>query len=121
RNTAEIEANIAEITKVWEAYLPTVLTAQEREVANTFAAHRKKFVVEGLKPTVAALRANDLKEAQRLVVEAVRPLYVPVGAGIKALMQMQLDSSKKEYDAALERYAMFRMISLGSIVVGLAF
>src|SRR5215216_3920746 len=30
RNTAEIEANIAQITKVWEAYLPTILTAEER-------------------------------------------------------------------------------------------
>ncbi|HMC16073.1 MAG TPA: Tar ligand binding domain-containing protein, partial [Albitalea sp.] len=121
KNTAEIEANVAAITKLWDAYLPTVQGSAEQALAAEFAAVRKKFVVEGLKPVVAALRANDVKEAQRLVVDAVRPLYVPVGAGIKGLMQTQLDSSKKEYDAALERYAMVRMISFGSILVGLAF
>ena len=121
RNTAEVEANIAAISKVWEGYAPSVLTAQERTLADTFAADRKKFVVDGLKPTVAALRANDLKEAQRLVVEAIRPLYQPVDKGIKALMQMQLDEGRKEYDAAMARYAMIRIASVASIAVGLAF
>jgi methyl-accepting chemotaxis protein-1 (serine sensor receptor) len=121
RNTAEIEANIAAITKVWESYLPSVQGSDEKALAAAFAEARKKFVVDGLKPAVAALRANDQKEAQRIVVEAVRPLYAPVGQGIKALMQTQLDASKKEYDAALERYATVRIVCIGSIVAGLAF
>ncbi|HMC15639.1 MAG TPA: methyl-accepting chemotaxis protein [Albitalea sp.] len=121
RNTAEVEANIAAITQVWETYLPTVLTADEQALAARFADARKKFVVEGLKPAVAALRANDVKEAQRLVVEAVRPLYVPVGEGIKALMQFQLDESRKEYAAAMARYSTIRLAAVSSIVAGLVF
>ncbi len=121
RNTAEGEANIAAITKLWDAYMATALAPEEEKIAKVFAADRKKFVVDGLKPTVAALRANDLKEAQRLVVDAVRPLYVPVGDGIKALMQFQLDESKRAYDTAMARYTIIRNVSVASIVTGLLF
>ena len=121
RNTAEVESNIAAITAAWDAYMATALTADEEKLAKTFAADRKKFVVEGLRPTIAALRANDLKEAQRLVVEAVRPLYAPVDEGIRALMKYQLDEGRRTYDTAIERYVLIRNVSVASIVAGLLF
>ena len=74
-----------------------------------------------MKPTLAALRSNDMKEAQRLVVDAVRPLYVPVGQGIKALKQFQLDEGKHSYETAMARYATIRMVSVASIAAGLLF
>jgi methyl-accepting chemotaxis protein len=119
--TKEVESNIAEITRLWEAYRASTLLPDEEALAQSFADSRRKFVTEGLKPTLAALGSNDLKEAQRLVVDAVRPLYVPVGQGIKALMQFQLDESKRSYDAATARYATVRMVSLASIAAGLLF
>ena len=120
-NSNEVESNIAEITRLWEGYRAHALSADEEALAKTFADHRKKFVVDGLKPTLAALRSNDIKEAQRLVVDAVRPFYVPVGDGIKALMQLQLDEGKRSYDAAMARYATIRIVSVASIVAGLLF
>ena len=117
--TAEIEANIATITKVWDAYMATVLTPEEAIIAKQFAQDRGRFVQEGLRPAVAALRANDVQEAQRVVVDKIRPLYAPVGAGIDALMKLQLDVAKAEYDAAVTRYATIRMVSITSIVLGI--
>jgi methyl-accepting chemotaxis protein len=119
RNTAQVEANIAAITKLWETYMASMPAPEEERLAKAFAENRKKFVVDGLKPTIAALRANDLKEAQRLVVESVRPLYTPVGEGITALMQFQLDESKRAYDTAVARYTTIRIVSVGSVVAGL--
>ncbi len=121
RNTAQVEANIAAISKVWDTYMATPLAPDEAKIAAAFAADRKKFVVEGLKPTVAALRANDMKEAQRLVVDAVRPLYGPVGDGIKALMQFQLDEGKRVYEASMQRYTLIRNAAAASIAAGLLF
>jgi methyl-accepting chemotaxis protein-1 (serine sensor receptor) len=121
RNTAQVETNIAAITKLWDAYMATTLTPEEARIAKTFAADRKKFVVDGLKPTLAALRANDLKEAQRLAVEAVGPLYAPVGDGVKALMQLQLDEGKRTYDTAMARYTTIRLVSVASVGTGLLF
>jgi methyl-accepting chemotaxis protein len=118
--TAVIEKNIAEISKIWEAYMATYLTPEEKKLAEKFAEDRKKFVVEGLKPTIAALRANNIKEANRLVVEVIRPTYKPVGEGIEALTKLQLDVAKQEYDQAQARYATIRNVALAAIVFGVA-
>ena len=120
-NTAEVEANIAAIGKISEAYMGSALTAEEAKMAKSFQENRAKFVQQGLRPAVAALRANDIKEANRLVTEMIRPLYQPVGADIEALMKQQLDVAKHEYDQAVARYATIRMASIGSIVAGVLF
>ena len=121
KNTADVEANIASIGKVWEAYMATTLTPDEEKLAKAFAEDRKKFVVEGLRPAVAALRANDAKGAQQIVVDKIRPLYVPVGEGIAALKKLQLDEAKKESDAAVSRYETIRAAVIATMVLGVSF
>ena len=120
-NTAEVEANITAIGKVWDAYMATQLTAEEAKIAKVFAEDRAKFVQQGLRPAVAALRANNIDEAKRVVTEAIRPLYGPVGQGIEALLKLQLDVAKQEYETAVARYETIRFLSIGTIVAGLVF
>ncbi|MFZ2393058.1 methyl-accepting chemotaxis protein, partial [Rhodoferax sp.] len=119
--TAVIEANIATIAKVWDAYMATKLTTEEAKLAKKFSEDRARFVKEGLLPAVVALRANDMNEAQRLVVENIRSLYQSVGEGIEALSKLQLDEARKEYEAALARYATTRIVSIIFIMVGVLF
>jgi len=119
--TAQVEANIATVGKLWDAYMATTLTVEEAKLAQAFAEDRKKFVQEGLMPAVVALHANDLKEAQRLVTEKIRPLFVPVENGIEALTKLQLDVAKVEYEAALARYQTIRAVAIAAIVAGIGF
>jgi len=119
--TAEVEGNIAAIGMVWDTYMATTLTPDEARLAKKFAEDRARFVQEGLKPAVAALRANDIENAQRLVVEKIRPLYTPVNEGVEALMKLQLNEAKHEFDAGVARYASIRMLSIGSIIAGVLF
>lgn len=116
--TAEVQEHIAAIDGAWQAFLARSLEPRERRLADEFAQARARFVKEGLQPTVAALRANDLKEAHRLVVESIRPLYEPVDAGIRALMQHELDGAAQQYSQAVERNRSVRAASLGAIVLG---
>ncbi|GAO35164.1 chemotaxis protein [Sulfuricella sp. T08] len=118
-NTAKIEKNIEEIGKTWDAYMATTLTPEEKVLADKFAVDRKKFVTEGLMPAVAALRANSIREANRLVVDAIRPLYQPVGEEIDALGELQLSTAKSEYEHAQTRYASIRNTSIAIIVAGI--
>ncbi|MEO8117789.1 MAG: methyl-accepting chemotaxis protein [Rhodoferax sp.] len=120
-NTAEVEANISIINKVWATYMATTLHPDEAKIATAFAESRGKFVQQGLRPAVAALRANDINEASRLAVQAVRPLYGPVNEGIDALMKLQLDRAKNDYAAAVDRYATIRIFSVISIMAGVLF
>ncbi|MHB1186615.1 methyl-accepting chemotaxis protein [Thiobacillus sp.] len=117
--TAKVESNIAEISKVWDAYMATYLTPEEKVLAEKFAVDRKAFVVEGLKPAVAALRANEIDAAKQITVDKIRPLYEPVGEGIEALAKLQLDVAKQEYVLAESRSANSRNIALAAIAIGL--
>ncbi len=121
KNSAEVETNIAEINQGWTAYMATTLTTEEATIAKKFAADRTKFVQDGIQPAVAALRANDLEGAKRLVLEKVRPLWAPVRDGMAALMQLQMNEAKKEYDAAVVRYTMIRTAAIAAIVAGVLF
>jgi methyl-accepting chemotaxis protein len=121
QNTAEIEANMAAIGKVWDAYMATTLTPEEARLAKKFAQDRALFVQHGLRPAVAALRANDLDEAKRIVLEKLRPLYIPVREGVDALIQLQIDVAKQEFTDASARYATIRLLASAAILSGILF
>jgi methyl-accepting chemotaxis protein len=121
KNTAEVEANTAAIGKVWDAYMATTLTPEEARIAKKFGEDRAKFVQDGLKPAVAALRANDLEGAKRIVMEKLRPLYAPVADGVNVLQKLQLDVAHAEYDAAVASYSTIRMVSIGTIIAAVLF
>ncbi len=117
----EVEANIAAITGIWAAYQRSTMDAQERALAERFAGHRQRFVQEGLVPSVAALRAQDLDRVRTLVLEAVRPLYQPVGEDIAALVEFQHTAAGQAHADAQTRYGVLRAFAIGAIGSGLLF
>jgi methyl-accepting chemotaxis protein len=121
KDTAEVEANIATIGKIWESYMATRHTPEEAVLAKKFAEDRARFVNEGLKPAVAALRANDIASAYRVMTEKIRPLYAPVQSGIDALTKLQLDVAKQEYTHAAARYDTIRLASIAMIIASVLF
>jgi PAS domain S-box-containing protein len=117
--TATVEKNIAEITKTWESYIATQLTPVEQKLAAKFYEDHRKYVTEGVIPAVAALRANKIGEANRILVERIRPLYLPVGESIDALVLLQVDEAKREYDQEQQRYETIRALLITSIIIAL--
>ena len=116
---AEIESNVDKGNKIWEAYMATTLTTEEEKLAHESAASRKAFVQEALKPAVAALRANDLKEASRIATDKLGPLGYAVDDKLDELIKLQTDVAKSEYEAATERFVTIQLISIISIAAGL--
>ncbi|SHM36885.1 methyl-accepting chemotaxis protein [Rhizobacter sp. OV335] len=119
--TGQIEANIAKASKVWDDYAASNLTPEEEKISKAFVESRKQFVQEGLMPAVAALRANDLTQARHLVTEKIRPLFIPLAQGIDALVKIQIDEARREYEEADARYATIRATSITAILAGLLF
>ncbi|BBJ23618.1 hypothetical protein W01_15450 [Candidatus Nitrotoga sp. AM1P] len=120
-NTAKIEKNIAEIEKIWKAYMANHLTSEEKVLAAKFVDDRNKLVTQGLKPVIVALRANDIKKANQIVVEDIQLLYQPVGNGIKTLGKLQLTVAKQKYDEIRGHYETIRNISIATAIIGLGF
>jgi methyl-accepting chemotaxis protein len=118
---SEIETGAAQIAKIWDAYMATYLTPEEAQIAKAFGEARGKFVEDGLRPAVSALKAGNLDEAKRLEIGPVFTLYEPVRKGIADLSKLQLDVAKSEFDAAVGRYNTIRMVSIGAILAGVLF
>jgi len=119
RNAGEVEQNIGKIARLWEDYMATQLTDEEKVLAEQFAENRKYFVTDGLKPAIAALRANDLTQA-RIATDKINRLYPQVEESIQQLMKIQLDVAKQEYGATQARHEDFRTVSIGLIAAGIA-
>jgi methyl-accepting chemotaxis protein len=95
-----VEKRIEEINRIWDGFMAeaTDMSAQEKELAEKFMSNRKKFVAEGLKPAVTALRANDIPQAISIMRGPMNGLFAPVSEGVNKLMQYQEDTAKKEYE-----------------------
>jgi methyl-accepting chemotaxis protein len=120
----DVERRSQAIAAVWDQYMATSRTPEEKTLASTFAETRKKNMEDGIKPTIAALRANDVPAAVALIQGAMVTTFPPVRASMKALIKLQLDVGKSEYVAAVARYETAKIVSIGligaSVLAGLS-
>ncbi len=113
-----MEANIQEITDLWQKYLNSYLTPEEKRLADTFAQVRSRFVQEGLRPTIEALRAGQVEQAKRLYESRMAELYPPVRDAVDALVKLQIDVAQQEYTTAETRYERLLMLMSALILAG---
>ncbi|RXZ38627.1 HAMP domain-containing protein [Oxalobacteraceae bacterium CAVE-383] len=117
----EVDARVKKITTVWDAYMATYLTPEEKVLAKKFQDSRTKFVAEGLRPSITAIRANDIKSGIDLLNGPMTALYKPVQEDINNLIQLQLDVSQSEYEGSQSRYQMLLTACLIGVALSLLF
>jgi methyl-accepting chemotaxis protein-1 (serine sensor receptor) len=120
-STEEVEGNVAKVAKIWESYSAGAKSPEEAQLAKTYAEKRAQYVQEGLKPAIAALRANDFAETRRLVVEKIRPTFDAAREASDALENYQLEAAKRGFETSNARYQTIRIVSILSIVLGILF
>jgi hypothetical protein len=117
--TAEMEQNIEISSRLWDEYMGSQLTDEGQLLANKFAENEKYLVQNGLKPAIAALRANGMAQA-KVVADRLNGLYPMVGDSIQQLMQLQLNSAGQAFGATQSRYGIINVISIGLMASGIA-
>ncbi|WP_077033042.1 methyl-accepting chemotaxis protein [Pelomonas sp. KK5] len=120
RNSEQVQGNIAEITKLWKAYLETYLTEEEKQIAERFTTARGKYVSEALRPALAALQVGDMDKARQISNQVVPGLWEPARKELAALVALQLRVAQDEYQGAVERFATTRLLAIAATVIGLA-
>jgi len=117
-----IEANKAEIDKIWEKYSAAAyLAAEEKQLAETFVQKRKVFTEGTLLPTVQALKNNDYSiDTTSRFLKGSRTSLKDMSEALQALVVYQTWLAKEEYDHAQANYAMARNLAIGAIIGGLA-
>lgn len=112
-------ANTAEANRQWAAYAGSNLSAEEKVLSNKFIAAWKSYNDEGINPTIAALKANDIEAARALFNGPAMRLIVPVRESTTALMELQEKSAKEGFIDSQQRFERFRIVSIAAIAAGL--
>ena len=120
-DTDEIERNLATIGQLWQAYKSSTLTPREQESSRKLDQDLARLNTEGTVPAMQALRRNDVETAKRLVFEKIRPLYPAVSEGFESLIKMQIKMAEEEYEAAVTRYTVIRLLAVSAVVGGVLF
>ncbi|MGD9942734.1 MAG: methyl-accepting chemotaxis protein [Burkholderiaceae bacterium] len=98
-----LQAEGANADKVWKTYMATRLTDAEARLAESFGKGAG-VLTAALQPIVKALQVGDSDTARQLEQSKLGPLYEPVRRDLEALIQLQLDESRREYDAGVAGY-----------------
>ncbi|WP_220807590.1 methyl-accepting chemotaxis protein [Noviherbaspirillum aridicola] len=115
----EIDKRIAEITRRWDtlaAIVDRAATPAEKALAEDFVARRKKFVAEGLRPAMAAIRANDTAAASQIMRGPMKELFAPVAVAASSLMQHQVVSAQQEFEKNQTVYVWVRNSCLAGML-----
>jgi len=108
----EVEARIKDVSAGWDRYMATELTDEEKTLAKAFIDSRKQFVEQGLKPAMAALRGQDPEAVKAAVTGPMMQLFVPAQKNMQALIKLQIDVARSEYEAAVVRYTQARNVAI---------
>ena len=119
QHTDILPVNRANNDKLWEQYMATTLTAEEKKLAEGYGAQRKKYQSEGQYPALVLLKEQKFDEASLHITHKLLPLYNESEQGLDALIQLQVDVAKNEKDKADTSYAITRNLTLASIVGGI--
>ena len=115
--SAQMEKNMAEISRAWTAYLPAVVMPEEKQLAAKFGDAWAKMNADGMQPAVAALRNGNV-EAAKAAQDRMQKQASEVVQSINALRRLQVDAAKSEYENAVARYAVLRNITTVAVVLG---
>ncbi|HVL74524.1 MAG TPA: methyl-accepting chemotaxis protein [Noviherbaspirillum sp.] len=115
----QIENNSREIERQWTSYTASALTPQERSLAAKFDAARASFQTEALTPAVQALKEYNTVVASQILYGRMAELFAPLDETIDALIQLQLDTARIQYERSQSAYLLIRNICVAAVLIGL--
>ncbi len=116
-----IVKNKTAIDKQWEGFMTSLTDEEDQKLAAKFAEVRGRFVEEGLKPCLAAMRANDIGEIKRIQVERITPLEAPLFAALDALIEMERRDTEILHEESSATYKNMRTLAIALILLCSAF
>jgi len=121
RKIPEIENEIDQVNELYQQYLQTYLTPEEKIIAQRFRIDLDTMQAEGLRPAVAALRTSNFAEVQRIELEVLIPRALVFRTDLHDLTRLQLDVASREYNNAKIWFERFMVLSIILIVAGFTF
>ncbi len=114
----KVEQDVIDIEKLWNGYILTYLTPEEKILVDKFTVDKQHFFAQ-VKTILELQRSFKTEEAEKFYFEDVRSAYLPVAKGIDQLVQLQKNVANQEYNQAQSRYTLTLEISVVCLVLGL--
>jgi len=119
QHTEAIRARSGELDALWNKYMATYLTEEEKVLAADFTDKRKAWM-DQLNIAVAALEADDFSPGiMAAFLQAGRTEGVAVEAAMNSLLAFQVEHAKQEFLAAEKTYELQITIFAVLFVLGL--
>jgi methyl-accepting chemotaxis protein len=118
-----IDKNIAEITDLWNKYVPLIGAAEHgisseehQKMADEYTALRKRFVQEGLQPAKQAILSGNFAEANLILLQKINPSYAAAGGKADELFKYHSEKARGEFEQAQLRYGNTRALMIGTLI-----
>ncbi len=120
KHIQKITENRIVIDKQWEAYQKSLLDEEDRILAKKFEEVRGRFVEGGIKPALAAMRANNMAELKRIQLDPIITLNVPLNEALDALVEMQRRDAEGLHEESVATFKAMRVAAIALILLGAA-
>jgi methyl-accepting chemotaxis protein len=117
-----VTANSERIAKVFDEYMATYLTPEEKVTAQSFAAKRKAYVTEAIQPGLALAKEAKYEELGKLLTNKWRTLYDAAKSDLDKLVAIQVKEAKADFEASRQQYRLMMgtaiALILGCVLAG---
>ena len=108
----KIETNLADYNK-------HDMPAAEKKMMDAFMAERLNYGRNGVLPIIDMLQAEKFEQAHTLSKTVMTPGFAKASTAIDALIQLQVDAARVEYERVEKITKFIRVVAIASILVGL--
>lgn len=116
----EIADNSAAVTKAFEVYVATGLSAEDKVIFDKLVEVRKQYVEGALNPGIEMLKRGDTGQLNTHLDEKVRPLYYAYKEQLDQLIDLQEKEADGGNNDAAELFHTMHTVSIGLILFGAA-
>ena len=116
----KVRSSLFQIETILGEYNKHVMSAEEKKLMDAFMAERMDYGRNGVIPIMDLLQAEKFDQVQKLRKEVMNPGYAKASVGIDALIQLQVDAAKKEFERVEKTTKIIRIIAIATIIIGLA-
>ena len=114
-------ARIAEAEQALAAYLAVGATQEEVQLQQRTLPRLRRLIDDGLKPAAEELRQGSMAAARTIITSNVEAPWSELREAMTALVTLQVDESRREYEAATARYEVTRWLTIGGTLASAAF
>ena len=116
----EIEQNMAEWDRLWDKYLATYLTEEEKQLVATCKTAQQTYSHELINPALEAIKTQNYVELERLLKEQAPVVFPVIEKALDDINDLQPRVAKVEFDHAIVRYDLvFKLIMAAALVSSL--